>query len=105
MRISTRKVRLVLDLIKGKNVEKANYILDTVNKRAGEVIKKVLQAAFANVNFERQQKLTEKDVIVSLAKADGGPMLKRFRAGTMGRAFPIRHRTTHIIVELDNNSK
>ena len=101
VRMSPRKVRLVMELIKGKTVEDANAILSTVNKRAGGPIQKVLNSAFANVNFDRQDKLLEKDVVISKIVAGGGPMLTRYRAATMGRATPIRHRTVHISLELD----
>jgi len=101
VRMSPRKIRLVIDLIKGKTVEEANSILDGVNKRASDPIKKVLGSAFANLNCNRQDKLISKDVLISAIRADGGPMLVRFRAATMGRATPIRHRTAHIYVELD----
>lgn len=100
VRISARKARLVIDLVKGKTVEQANYILDNVNKRARSPIKKVLNSAFANANHDRQEKLLSKDVFISDIKADGGPMLMRYRAATMGRATPVRHRTAHIYVEL-----
>ncbi|MEA3489935.1 MAG: 50S ribosomal protein L22 [Candidatus Omnitrophota bacterium] len=101
LRISARKARLVLDLVKGKTLEEANSILDSVNKRASVPIKKVLSSAFANVNQGKQEKLLSKDVFISVIRADGGPMLARFRAATMGRATPVRHRTAHIYVELD----
>ncbi|MFH1797845.1 MAG: 50S ribosomal protein L22 [Candidatus Omnitrophota bacterium] len=95
------KTRLVLRLIKGKTVEEANSILNSVNKSACLYIKKVLNSAFSNANFNRQDKLLAKDVIISQIKADEGPMFKRFRAATMGRAAAIRHRTVHISVELE----
>jgi len=101
VRISARKVRLVLDLIKGKTVEDAAAILENVNKRAAGVVRKVVDSAFANANHDRQEKLLSKDVVISGISADGGPMLRRYRAATMGRASVIRHRTAHIRVELD----
>ncbi len=101
IRISPRKVRLVLDLIKGETVEKANHILDNGSKRAGGMVKKVINSAFANANFGKQKKLLAKNIYISKIKADGGPMLMRYRAATMGRATPVRHRTAHIYVELD----
>ena len=101
VRMSPKKVRLVMKLVKGKTVEDANAILGSVNKRAGGPIKKVINSAFAGINLDRQEKLLEKDVVISKIKADGGPMLTRYRAATMGRATPIRHRTVHIGVELD----
>ena len=101
IRIQSSKVRLVLELIKGKTVEEASFILREVNKGACQPIKKVVSSAFANLNANRQDKLLEKEVIISKVTADGGPMLQRFRAATMGRASSIRHRTSHIYVELD----
>ena len=104
VRISERKVRLVIDLIKGKTVEEAHFILDNLNKRACIPVRKVLNSAFANVNCNRQDKFLSKDVFVSEVRADGGPFLQRYRAATMGRATPVRHRTTHIQVKLDKVS-
>ncbi|MBD3426037.1 MAG: 50S ribosomal protein L22 [Candidatus Omnitrophica bacterium] len=101
VRISARKVRLVTELLKGKTVEEANVILDNVNKRACTVLKKVLNSAFANANQDKQEKLLSKDLYISTIKADGGPMLRRYRAATMGRAAIIRHRTAHLYIELD----
>jgi len=101
IRMSARKIRLVTDLIKGKSVEEAGFILDSVNKGAGVPVKKVLMSAFANANFNKQEKFLAKDLFVSRVTADGGPMLRRYRAMTMGRAGTIRHRTAHIRVELD----
>ena len=101
IRTSPTKARLVIDLIKGKTVDEANAILDTVNKGASSSIKKVLNSAFSNANFNKQEKYLSKDVIISQIKVDGGPMLMRYRAATMGRATPIRHRTAHIYLELE----
>jgi len=101
VRMSPRKIRLILDLVKGKTVEEANAILDSLNKRASGPVKKVINSAFSNLNFDKQDKMMEKDVFISKVKADGGPMLMRYRAATMGRATPVKHRTAHIIVELD----
>lgn len=101
IRVSPSKARLVLDLLRGKTVEEANFILDNVNKRAAIPVRKVLASAFSNANFNRQEKYLSKDLYISVLKADGGPMLVRYRAATMGRATPVRHRTSHIRVELD----
>ncbi|MFH1665610.1 MAG: 50S ribosomal protein L22 [Candidatus Omnitrophota bacterium] len=101
LRVSARKTKLVIDLIRGKRVDEANFILDNINKKAGLVIKKVLTSAFANANNDRQDKLLEKELYISGVWADEGPMLKRFRAATMGRATSIKHRTAHISLELD----
>ncbi|MFH1394525.1 MAG: 50S ribosomal protein L22 [Candidatus Omnitrophota bacterium] len=101
VRISARKARLVSELIKGKTVEEANFILENINKRASEPIYKVVNSAFSNLNNNRQEKLLSKEIVISGIKIDGGPMLKRYRAATMGRAASIKHRTAHIYVELD----
>jgi len=101
VRLSPKKTRLVVDLIKGKTVEEAVYILDNVNKRAKGPIKKVVNSAFANLNQNRTEKILSKDVYISVVRTNSGPYLMRYRAATMGRATPIRHRTSHIRVELD----
>lgn len=101
LRISPRKVGLVVDLIRGKDLEEAMAILDSVNKRARFPLKKTINSAFANLNSVRSDKLLSKDVVISTLRAEGGPMLHRYRAATMGRATPVKHRTTHIYVELD----
>jgi len=105
IRMSARKARLVIDLVKGKSVEKANFILDNTNKKACFPIKKVLGSAFANANNNRQDKFLEKDLNISLIRVDDGPMLRRFRAATMGRATSIKHRTAHVYVELKEKEK
>jgi len=101
IRMSPTKIRLVLDLIKGKTVEKANSILDNTAKRAAGPVRKVVNSAFSNLNQSRQEKILSKDVVISIARADSGPILHRYRAATMGRATPVKHRTACIKVELD----
>jgi len=105
VRISASKSRLVSDLIKGKTVEEANSILKNINKRAGEPILKVISSAFANANNSLSEKLLSKEVFISGIRINCGPMLKRFRAATMGRAAAIRHRTAHIYIELDKKNE
>lgn len=101
VRMSPRKTRLVTDLLKGKTVEEAIFILDSINKRVAGPVKKVVNSAFSNINFERQEKFLERDVLISRIQVDGGPYLMRYKAATMGRATPVRHRTTHLKVELE----
>ena len=101
VRISPRKAGLVVDLVKGKNLEEALAILDHVNKKARFSIKKTIVSAFANLNSRRTDKLLAKDVVISSLLAESGPTLHRYRAASMGRATAIKHRTTHIYVELD----
>ncbi|MBU1083783.1 MAG: 50S ribosomal protein L22 [Candidatus Omnitrophota bacterium] len=101
IRMSASKARLVVALIKGKSIEKAVFILDNTNKGACVPIKKALISAFANANNNKQDKFQEKDLRISAIRIDGGPMLQRYRAATMGRATAIRHRTMHLYIELD----
>ena len=101
LRISPQKARLVIALIKGKQVGDAMDILKGTNKKAARLIAKVLYSAVANAG--RLPHVQEENLFISNIFADGGPMLKRFRAETMGRASQIKKRTSHITVELDLN--
>lgn len=101
LRLSPRKMGLVVDLIKGKNLEQAMGILENVNKGARFPLMKTINSAFANLNHQRTDKMLMKDVVISSLRAEGGPILHRYRAATMGRATPVKHRTSHIYVELD----
>lgn len=99
LRISPRKVRLVVNLIKGLSVESAEKQLKFCSKRAARPILKLLKSAAANAkhNFN----LTRKDLYVSKIAVDQGPSLKRWRARAMGRAAPILKRTSHVILFLE----
>ena len=101
IRISPRKVRLVLDLIRGEQVNRALTILTQTNKKATHCIEKVLKSALSNAKRSPQVKAGE--LFISKIIADQGPTLKRFRAAAMGRATMIRHRTSHLSVELSRN--
>ncbi len=96
VRIAARKVRLVIDLIRGKNVAEAFSILKFTPKSASPVIAKVLKSAVANAenNFD----LDREDLYVSKAIANEGPTLKRFRPRAKGSASPINKRTSHITI-------
>ncbi|MFH1847923.1 MAG: 50S ribosomal protein L22 [Candidatus Omnitrophota bacterium] len=99
IRISPRKTRLVADLIRGKSVDEARAVLMNLAKKATVYVGEVLNSAVANAT--RNPDVEPKDLFVSRITIDGGPMLKRYRAGSLGRAMTIRHRTSHILVELD----
>ena len=99
IRISTRKTRRVMDLVRGMNVVKADALLDNLSKRPCLYIKRVLRAAVDSA--DKRFHIPAANLYISLIKADGGPLIKRFRAASMGRATEILHRTTHIILELD----
>ena len=97
LRISPRKMRRVAELIRGKNTEEAINILHFSRKNAATHIEKTLRSAVANVTFVKpgvdSHQLFVKEIFV-----DGGPMLKRGRAGSMGRRSMIRKRTSHVTV-------
>lgn len=97
---SPRKVRRVLDLIRGKNAVEAMTILRFTPLRAAKVVSKVLASAMANAEHNNQ--VDPRELIVAQTWADGGPMLKRFQPHAQGRAFPIKRRTSHITVVLSN---
>ncbi|MGI6684262.1 MAG: 50S ribosomal protein L22 [Bacillota bacterium] len=96
IRISPRKVRQVIDLIRGKNVDEAAAILKLTPNRATEPVSKVLKSAVANA--EHNQNLNRDDLIVAKAFVDQGPTIKRFRPRAMGRADRMLRRTSHITV-------
>ncbi len=98
-RIAPRKVRYVIDLIRSKSVNEAQAILNGSPRRASGIIQKLLNQAVDAA--QRNSQIAAKDLKVSLVLADGGPMMKRFRAATMGRANQIKKRTSHIQLELD----
>ena len=100
LRTSARKVRFVIDPLRGKSVAQALVIVSTLNRRAARPVTKLVQSAVANAK-QRDATLTEGRLVISKITADEGPMWKRFRAAAMGRATRIRKRTCHITVELE----
>jgi len=100
LQASAQKVRLVVDLIRGKGVEEAATILRTTNKAAARPLAKLLRSAVANAE-NRDQNVDVGRLYVKEAFVDGGPALKRIRANTMGRAFRILKRRSHVTITLD----
>lgn len=98
VRIAPRKVRVVMDLIRGKNTGEALSILRFTPKRASGIINKVLRSALANA--EHNYELDKDELYVSRAYVDEGPTLKRFRPRAFGRAARIRKRTSHVTIIL-----
>lgn len=96
IRIAPRKVRLVIDLIRGKQVGEAFAILRTTDKGSTPVVEKVLKSAIANA--EHNYNMTTDGLIVKEAYVDAGPTLKRFRPRAKGRAALIQKRTSHITI-------
>ena len=99
VRISPRKVRYVIDLIRAKSVTQAQAILNGSPRRAGDILRKLLDQAVDAA--KKNSQVESHDLVVSKVLADGGPSMKRFRAATMGRANRIKKRTSHIQIELD----
>ena len=99
VRISPRKVRYVIDLIRAKTVLQAQAVLAGSPRRAGEIISKLLAQAVDAA--KRNSQVEAQSLFVSKVLADGGPTMKRHRAMSMGRAGVIRKRTSHLYIELD----
>lgn len=99
IRISSRKVKIVIDLIRGKSVAEAKAILEFTPKAASEPVLKLLNSAVANA--ENNLDLSADTLYVAEVYANQGPTLKRFRPRAQGRATRIRKRTSHITIILD----
>ncbi|MBA4537020.1 50S ribosomal protein L22 [Bacillus aquiflavi] len=96
VRIAPRKARLVVDLIRGKQVGEAVFILRSTQKAASPIVEKVLNSAVANA--EHNYEMDVNNLVVTEAYVNEGPTLKRFRPRAMGRASQINKRTSHITV-------
>jgi len=102
-RISPRKARLLMDLIRGRDVDDAITLLQFSKQRASGMIEKVVRSAVANAN--------ERDVpprntlFVARAWVDPGPIIKRFQPKDRGEAYPIKKRTSHLVVALDQREE
>ena len=97
-RISPYKVRQVLELIRGKSAADAVTILKFSDKKAAGIILKVLNSAMANAEHNYGMDLDK--LYVHEAFANQGPMMKRFRPVSMGRAHPYVHKTSHVTITL-----
>ena len=103
IRISSRKIRYVVDLIKSKSIEDAIDILSLTTKAAATVVKKAIQSAAANA--AENHKMKEEDLFISRILVNQGPTLKRFRPRARGRATKIRKRTSHLSVYVSNGKE
>ena len=97
-RISARKARLVMDLIRGQKAEKALVRLEYCDRRASPMIRKVLESAIANA--AQMSGVESENLVVHAAYADEGATMKRWRPRSMGRAFPRLKRSCHLSVAL-----
>jgi len=103
LRVTPRKARLVVDLIRGKYTDEALSTLQFTPKRVAKTVEKVLKSAIANA--EQRPDVNVDNLFVSKATVDGGPALKRFRPAPMGRAVRVLRRTSHITIELDEKER
>lgn len=102
LRVSPFKVREVITLIKGRKIKTAADTLSAMNKKGAYCLEKVLKSAVANAKSKGHK---EDNLYISKIVANPGPVLKRFRAASFGRAAGIQKRTAHILVELDTTEK
>ena len=102
VRIAPRKVRVVLDLIRGKNIAEAFAILKFTPKAGAEVVEKVLRSAVANAenNFD----MDVDKLFIKTAFADGGPTMKRIHPRSRGQALKILKRTSHVTIVVDEKN-
>jgi|JI61114C2RNA_FD_contig_31_1791584_length_1014_multi_3_in_0_out_0_2 large subunit ribosomal protein L22 len=103
VRISATKVRPVMDLVRGKPVERALAILQYMPQKAAKEIARTIQSAAANA--ENNYEMVPDDLVVQTIYADEGPTLKRFMPRARGRADRIHKRTTHITVIVDDGAQ
>jgi large subunit ribosomal protein L22 len=96
LRGSTRKARLVVEVIKGRPVEEAAALLRFMPQHAARDVAKVLKSATSNA--ENNLNLSADDLVVLDARADEGPTMKRWQPRAQGRAFPIHKPMTHITI-------
>lgn len=99
VRISPRKVRLIMDRIRGKRVEEALNLLAFTPNKGAFILKKLVNSALSNA--EQNSDVDVDDLYIKRIFADEGPTLKRYRPRAMGRATRIRKRTAHLTVVLD----
>ncbi|HDZ77349.1 MAG TPA: 50S ribosomal protein L22 [Candidatus Omnitrophica bacterium] len=102
LRLSSRKVRDVINLIRGKDISRALITLDNVDRRPKYYVRKALLSAVANAKVKGVE---SNNLYISRITADEGVRWKRFRAAAFGRASSILKRTTHLKIELDLRGK
>jgi large subunit ribosomal protein L22 len=99
VRGSAQKIRLVVDLIRGKNVSDALTILRFTKKRASKDVEKVLKSAVANAE-QRAEAVDVDSLYVSQAYVNEGPRMKRIRPAPMGRAYRYQRRLSHVSIQV-----
>ena len=103
---SPRKMRLVVDLIRGKSVPEALTILHYLPKHAAKTVEKVLRSAISNhQNLDQEAKTDADSLYVKTCFVDGGPSLKRMLPAPMGRAYQILKRSNHLTIIVSSRDK
>ena len=96
-RISPRKARLLMDLIRGRDVDDALNLLRFAKQRASGMIEKIVKTAVADAG---EQEADTAALFVAKAWADAGPVIKRIQPKDRGKAYSIKKRTSHLVIEL-----
>lgn len=102
IRMSPKKVRLVANMVRGMDVSAAEAQLTFLNKAAARPVLKLIRSAKANA--EHNFKLVGEDLYIKTIMVDGGPVMHRWMPRAFGRATPIKKRTSHITIVLDQRS-
>ena len=98
---SPRKMRLVADMVRGKEVFRALGILKFSNKEAAAKVEKLLRSAIANWEAKNDRKAENDELYISTIFVDCAPMLKRLRTAPQGRGYRIRKRANHVTLFVD----
>src|SRR5688572_20343901 len=103
-RISPRKARLLMNLIRGRDVDDALTMLRFSKQRASGMVEKVVRSAVANAT-EQEVAARQNALYVAKAWVDPGPIIKRFQPKDRGKAYPINKRTSHLVVTIDEREE
>ena len=101
---STRKMRLIADLIRGKKVYDALTILKFSKQEASQKLEKLLKSAINNWEQKNNLKPEDNDLIVSEIQVNAGTMLKRFLPAPQGRAYRLRKRSNHVTIKVNSKN-
>jgi large subunit ribosomal protein L22 len=101
VRMSPRKMRIIADRVRGKNIDEAMALLKLMPKKGAVIIRKLLISAVANA--EHKGEVDVDNLVVRDCSVDNGPILKRWMPRSMGRANRIQHRTSHVTVVVKEN--
>jgi len=102
-RIAPRKARLLMNLVRGRDVDDAITILKFAKQRASGMVEKVIRSAVANAN-EQEVASRRNALYVAAAWVDPGPVIKRFQPKDRGKAYSIKKRTSHLVVTVDERA-